>query len=132
MDRPLVGVRAIIREKNEVLLGLHEKGHAGGFWGFPGGHMEGGEFFEQCAKGRRSNDNSKSASLQSDAPAKSFANPIAPSACVLRAKYFVLADWAVGTRVNATCRSIAVHELAKERVPVAGIQGEVGKHSVFD
>ena len=49
MDRPLVGVCAIIRKKNEVLLGLRKNGHAGGFWGFPGGHMEGGEFFEQCA-----------------------------------------------------------------------------------
>ena len=38
MDRPLVGVCAVLRKKNEVLQGLRKKGHVGGFWGFPGGH----------------------------------------------------------------------------------------------
>jgi 8-oxo-dGTP diphosphatase len=48
MERPLVGVSVAIRRGKKVLMGLRKKGHAGGMWGFPGGHMEGGEFFDQC------------------------------------------------------------------------------------
>ena len=101
MDRPLVGVRAIIRKKNEVLLGLHEKGHAGGFWGFPGGHMEGGEFFEQCAKGRRSNDNSKSASL-SPMPPRELREPHRPIG--VRTESEILCFGRLGSRYEGTRR----------------------------
>lgn len=49
MDRPLVGIAVLIRRGGRVLLGLRKKGHAGGMWGCPGGHLEGGESFETCA-----------------------------------------------------------------------------------
>jgi 8-oxo-dGTP diphosphatase len=51
MDRPKVSVVTIIRNNNEVLFGLRNgDGAAGcGMWGFTGGHLEGGESFEQCA-----------------------------------------------------------------------------------
>jgi 8-oxo-dGTP diphosphatase len=49
MDRPLVGIAVLIRQGGRVLLGLRKKGHAGGMWGCPGGHLEGGESFETCA-----------------------------------------------------------------------------------
>lgn len=49
MKRPKVGIGAAIRSGDHVLLGLRKGKHAGGTWGFPGGHMEGGETFEQCA-----------------------------------------------------------------------------------
>ena len=32
-----------------MLMGLRRSKHASGTWSFPGGHMEGGESFEQCA-----------------------------------------------------------------------------------
>jgi len=49
MRRPKVGVATIIRCDDHVLLGLRKGNHAGGTWNFPGGHLEGGESFEQCA-----------------------------------------------------------------------------------
>lgn len=49
MRRPKVGVGVAIRRNNEVLLGLRKGNHAPGTWSFPGGHLEGGETFEQCA-----------------------------------------------------------------------------------
>ena len=50
MDRPKVGVAVAICRNNKILLGLRQGGHAAGIWGLPGGHLEGGESFEQCAK----------------------------------------------------------------------------------
>lgn len=49
MDRPLVGLAVAIRRGGRVLLGLRKGKHADGMWGFPGGHLEGGESFETCA-----------------------------------------------------------------------------------
>ncbi len=49
MRRPKVGVSILIRHGNLVLMGQRKAGHAGGFWGPPGGHLEGGESFEACA-----------------------------------------------------------------------------------
>jgi 8-oxo-dGTP diphosphatase len=51
MERPKVSVVTIICRDNEVLFGLRNgNGVAGvGMWGFTGGHLEGGESFEQCA-----------------------------------------------------------------------------------
>jgi 8-oxo-dGTP diphosphatase len=49
MRRPKVGVAVIIRDRDRVLYGLRQSKHADGFWGFPGGHLEGGESFEGCA-----------------------------------------------------------------------------------
>lgn len=46
MKRPKVGIAAVIRDENRVLLGLRKGKHAGGTWGPPGGHLEGGESFE--------------------------------------------------------------------------------------
>lgn len=51
MERPLVGVGVLIFDEDDrVLLGLRKGKHAEGMWGLPGGHLEGGESFEQCAK----------------------------------------------------------------------------------
>ena len=47
--KPEVGVITILRQGELVLLGLRKSKHAHGFWGLPGGHLEGGESFEQCA-----------------------------------------------------------------------------------
>jgi len=49
MDRPKVGVGVAVCRNYKVLLGLRQGGHASGMWGFPGGHLEGGESFEGCA-----------------------------------------------------------------------------------
>ena len=50
MDRPKVGMGVIIRKKDRVLLGLRKKNPGKNTWAFPGGHLEGGESLENCAR----------------------------------------------------------------------------------
>ena len=50
MERPGVGVGALIIKDNKVLLGKRIGEHGGGTWAPPGGHLEMYETFEECAK----------------------------------------------------------------------------------
>lgn len=46
-----VGVAVIIEKDDKVLMGLRKsKTHGNNTWQFPGGHLEYGESFEECAK----------------------------------------------------------------------------------
>lgn len=45
-----VGVGAIVRRNGKVLVGKRIVNHGKGTWCFPGGYLEHGETFEQCAK----------------------------------------------------------------------------------
>ncbi len=47
--RPHLGVAVIIRKGNTILLGKRKNAHGEGTWATPGGHLEFGETFEQCA-----------------------------------------------------------------------------------
>lgn len=49
MQRPAVGVAAIIERDGLVLLGKRLTGHGAGTWQFPGGHLEYGETIAGCA-----------------------------------------------------------------------------------
>lgn len=49
-ERPKVGVAAIVRKGDTVLLGKRIGSHGNGDWGFPGGHLEFGESIENCAR----------------------------------------------------------------------------------
>ena len=42
-DRPVLGVIAVVRRGNQVLLAQRSRGSYLGKWGFPGGHLERGE-----------------------------------------------------------------------------------------
>ncbi len=48
-DRPSVGIAVLIRREGKVLLGLRRNAHGDGTWAAPGGHLEFGEGFEECA-----------------------------------------------------------------------------------
>ena len=48
MDRPLVGVGVFIKRDGKYLLGKRKGAHGAGQWSLPGGHLEGGESFEDC------------------------------------------------------------------------------------
>lgn len=46
---PKVGIGHLIRRDGKVLLHKRKGNHAGGFWAFPGGHLEGWETWEECS-----------------------------------------------------------------------------------
>lgn len=47
--KPRVGVGVLIFKNNKILLGKRKGSHAQGQWACPGGHLEFGETFEECA-----------------------------------------------------------------------------------
>ena len=49
MQKPQVGVGVCIVKNGKVLFGKRLNAHGDGSWSFPGGHLEPGESWEQCA-----------------------------------------------------------------------------------
>lgn len=49
-DRPKVGIGVIVLKDNKMPLGRRKGSHGEGSWTFPGGHLEFGESFEDCAR----------------------------------------------------------------------------------
>ncbi len=49
-QHPKVGVGVVIRKDGKVLMGLRKGNHATGTWCCPGGHLEMGESWEECAR----------------------------------------------------------------------------------
>jgi len=49
VERPRVGVGVIVSKGGKVLAGRRLSRSQPGHWHFPGGHLEGGESFEECA-----------------------------------------------------------------------------------
>ena len=49
MERPKVGVGVCVVKDSLVLLGQRLNAHGEGSWSFPGGHLEYGESWEECA-----------------------------------------------------------------------------------
>ena len=47
--RPKVGVGLLVFKDDKLLLGKRKPGHMGGVYAGPGGHLEFGETFEECA-----------------------------------------------------------------------------------
>ena len=48
--KPLVGIGVILTKENKILLGKRKGSHGDGDWSFPGGHLEFGESWENCAR----------------------------------------------------------------------------------
>jgi len=48
-DRPKIGIGVIIIKDNKVLFGKRKNSHGDGTWSLPGGHLEFGESWEDCA-----------------------------------------------------------------------------------
>ncbi len=49
-SRPKVGVGVCVVKDGKVLLGQRLNAHGEGSWSFPGGHLEFGESWEECAR----------------------------------------------------------------------------------
>ena len=47
---PKVGIGILILKDEKVLLGKRKGSHGAGEYGFPGGHLEFGESYEECVK----------------------------------------------------------------------------------
>lgn len=50
MNFPKVGVGVLVIKDSKILLGKRRNSHGSGAWAPPGGHLEFGESFEDCAK----------------------------------------------------------------------------------
>lgn len=48
-ERPKVGIASIVIKDNKVLMGIRKNALGEGTWHFPGGHLEYGESWEECA-----------------------------------------------------------------------------------
>ena len=48
--RPLVGIGVLILKDGKILMSKRKRSHGAGEYNFPGGHLEHGESFEECAK----------------------------------------------------------------------------------
>ncbi len=48
-QRPQIGIGVIITKNNTVLIGKRKNAHGDSMWGFPGGHLELNESWEDCA-----------------------------------------------------------------------------------
>ena len=48
--RPRVGLAVILLDKEKALIGQRKNVRGAGLWAFPGGHLEHGEDFEDCAR----------------------------------------------------------------------------------
>jgi len=48
-NRPKVGIGVIVVKDGKVLIGKRKNAHGEGSWGFPGGHLEFNESWEECA-----------------------------------------------------------------------------------
>ena len=49
-QRPQVGIGVLVIRNNTVLLGKRKNAHGNGYWAPPGGHLEFGETFQECAQ----------------------------------------------------------------------------------
>lgn len=50
MEKPRVGLGVVVLKEGRVLLQKRVNAHGHGTWCFPGGHLEPGESFEECAR----------------------------------------------------------------------------------
>ena len=50
MKRPRVGLGVFVKKEGKILVGERKGSHGAGPWALPGGHLEGGELFEECCK----------------------------------------------------------------------------------
>lgn len=48
-NRPRVGLGVFVMKGEDMLIGLRSGEHMSGVWCFPGGHLEYGESWEECA-----------------------------------------------------------------------------------
>ena len=122
-ERPLVGVLAVVRRGDQLLLAQRSKGAYLGRWGFPGGHVERGEPVVEAAMRE----------LQEETGVT--AEPLGPLTTLdeigrdpdgtVRWHYVlvaILADWRFGDGIAADdaagVRWVTIDEIERKAVPV--------------
>ena len=109
-ERPKVGVGVILVKGNKVLLLQRKNAHGEGTWGFPGGHLELHEEFEDCVTREVEEEtgmsvtNIRFAGLTNDVFTKENKHYIT---------VFMLCDWKTGEaqiKEPENCSGISWHE----------------------
>ena len=115
LERPKVGVGVILVKEGTVLLLKRKNAHGEGSWGFPGGHLELNEDFEDCVTREVEEEtgmsvtNIRFAGLTNDVFTKENKHYIT---------IFMLCDWKTGEaqiKEPENCSGISWHEW--ERLP---------------
>ena len=110
LERPKVGVGVILVKEGTVLLLKRKNAHGEGSWGFPGGHLELNEDFEDCVTREVEEEtgmsvtNIRFAGLTNDVFTKENKHYIT---------IFMLCDWKTGEaqiKEPENCSGISWHE----------------------
>jgi 8-oxo-dGTP diphosphatase len=122
-DRPVVGVIAVVRRDNQLLLAQRSKGGYIGKWGFPGGHLERGETVIEAAMRELAEETGVTAEPHG---VLTVLDEIGPTTSGSAEWHYVLvavlADWRAGEAVAASdaadVRWLTLDEIAASALPV--------------
>lgn len=104
-DGPKVGVGLIIRRDDEVLLVRRQGVHGSGTWSTPGGHLEAGETFEECA--------AREAMEETGVTARDIRFRAVTSDVFDAETGHYLTVWMEGDLADGTAEARATHELSR-------------------
>jgi 8-oxo-dGTP diphosphatase len=122
-DRPVVGVIAVVRRGNQLLLAQRSKGGYIGKWGFPGGHLERGETVVEAAMRELAEETGVTAEPRG---VLTVLDEIGPTTLGSAEWHYVLvavlADWRAGEAVAASDAAdvhwLTLAEIAAGTLPV--------------
>lgn len=92
-QRPKVGIGTLVVKNNKVLMGLRKSINGAGSWAPPGGHLEYGESWEDCA---RRETHEETGFTIANTRFAAVTNDVNPDGTTHYITIFMRADWAIG------------------------------------